>query len=321
MPGSIAHSFVRAFKSIGWQASLFALSPAGAQGNGLLARARARVAAHARKESLNRSLAAEARRLGPDLTLVLKGHRLSAETIRAVREASSMGAVNYYPDDPFSESRVNRAGAGVLREYSACFTFARHLLPSYSAAGVKRAFYLPFARDPDLHSPPAETHHEFDAVFVGNLDADRVSWLESIADYRIAIFGQLTKTAVPSRSRLAGATFFEPVFGHDLVAALSRGKVSLNFMRQQNILSHNMRSFESPACNAFTLSQRTPELLALFDDGIEIDTFAERAELRDRLDAALHDDERRARISAAGFARVEHDTYARRAETILANAG
>jgi spore maturation protein CgeB len=156
---------------------------------------------------------------------------------------------------------------------------------------------------------------------VGNLDADRVGWLESIADYRIAIFGQLTKAAVPKRSPLAEARFFEPVFGHDLVAALSRGKVSLNFMRQQNILSHNMRSFESPACNAFTLSQRTPELVKLFADGIEIETFADRAELRDRLEAALRDDGRRARISAAGFARVEHDTYARRAEAIVANAG
>ncbi|MEO8192486.1 MAG: glycosyltransferase [Gemmatimonadales bacterium] len=319
IPGSVGISFADAFRSLGWTVDYFPLSAAGATHSGLLARARARLASRIDEATVDRRLAAEAQRLNPDLSLVIKGHRLSAETISTMRRASSRGVANFYPDDPFSAAAVNRVSIEALREYSSCFIFAEHLLPAYKSAGVKQAHYLPFARDPGLHAPPQDPKPEFDAVFVGNLDRDRVAWLESIADYKLAVFGHQTKSAIPPRSRLNEARFFRPVFGRDLAEALGRGRVSLNFMRRQNSGSHNMRSFESPACGAFTLSQRTPELTQLFADGVEIDTFATTQELRDRLAGSLSDPGRRRRIADNGFRRVEHDTYARRAETILSH--
>ena len=78
-----------------------------------------------------------------------------------------------------------------------------------------------------------------------------------------------------------------------------------------------MRSYESPACGAFTMSQRTPELIELFVEGKEIACFGSREEMREQLEhwlarPALN----RAAVAEAGFRRVEHDTYTRRAETI-----
>jgi spore maturation protein CgeB len=317
LAGSVGLSFADAFRSLGWTVVYSPLSAQGATLSTVFDRAMARVAAPFRAAELNRKLAATARRESPDLSLVIKGHRVTAETVAVLRRASAMGVANFYPDDPFSESAVNRASPKMLSAYSACFTFAEHLLPSYREAGVANAFYLPFARDPALHFPTSGVEVEFDCVFVGNLDDDRVAWLESIADFKIAVFGHQTKKALPARSALHGAAFFAPVFGGDLSKALARGRVSLNFMRRQNLGSHNMRSFESPACGAYTLSQRTPELMRLFRDGIEIDSFGNADELRERMHAALADPQRRRQIADAGFERVEHDTYARRAQTIL----
>jgi spore maturation protein CgeB len=120
---------------------------------------------------------------------------------------------------------------------------------------------------------------------------------------------------------LTRATFGPAAYGPDLARTLARGTISLNVMRRQNAGSHNMRSFESPACGAFTLSQRTPELTALFAEGEEIACFEGDAELRERVAQWLVDGPTRTRVAHAGYERVREDTYARRASTILERAG
>ena len=82
-----------------------------------------------------------------------------------------------------------------------------------------------------------------------------------------------------------------------------------------------MRSFESPACGAFTLSQRTPELSELFIEGEHLACYSGVDELRDATARWLADARARNAIAAAGFARVRDDTYARRASTMLQVAG
>jgi spore maturation protein CgeB len=92
-------------------------------------------------------------------------------------------------------------------------------------------------------------------------------------------------------------------------------------MRPQNAFSHNMRSFESPACGAFTLSQRTPELSDLFEENTDIACFGSVEELRDQVARWRADPAGRAEIAAAGYERVRDDTYARRAAVLLERAG
>jgi spore maturation protein CgeB len=185
---------------------------------------------------------------------------------------------------------------------------------------VHRVTWLPFARDPDQHSPMSQSPTpEFDIVFVGNLDAERVQWLEGVAaSFNVAIFGEHTRAAVPRQSVLRKATFLPAAYGSALCRTLARGAISLNVMRRQNRFSHNMRSFESLACGAFTLSQRTPELCTMFREDVELAFASTPEELSSRIDYWLSRAAERRRIGAAGFRRVENDTYEERARTILA---
>jgi spore maturation protein CgeB len=275
--------------------------------------------------TFNENVARDMTGVAFDLVLVIKGHRLSAASIDRIRQSTGAPVVNFYPDDPFSEERSNRLayGPNVLASYDACFTFARHLMRDYERAGAQAVHYLPFARDPALHAPVASpTTPAFDVVFVGNLDADRVSFLDALArDYRVAVFGERTSAAVPRSSALGRATFAPAAYGGDLARALTCGAISLNVMRPQNSRSHNMRSFESPACGAFTLSQRTPELSELFAEGHEIVCFSDVDELRAAVARWLPDAAGRSAIAGAGFARVRDDTYARRAGVMLEAIG
>jgi spore maturation protein CgeB len=267
----------------------------------------------------NRRLLSDLRRERADLLLVLKGQHVMPETVERLRTIAPV--LNFYPDDPFSPHFSARLTYGTesLAAYDVCLTFARHLIPAYREAGARAVAYLPFAADPGLHQPyPSSRAPDFDVVFVGNLDSpERVHWLAAVADYRLGIFGERTRTEVHRRSALRRATFHPPVYGADLAQALSRGAISINILRDQNRLSHNMRSYESPACGAFTLSQRSRELTELFREGEEVVFFETIEELREQVAYWLPRDAERMRTAQAGLERARRETYAERARTIL----
>ena len=321
-PGSLYHSYRRGFEELGWRVSGYC--PASALARALPAtryRVARRVLQSVAASRLNVDVRKQLSGERADLILVLKGSHLSAESISLLREETGAPVVNYYPDDPFSKVRSNRLtyGPATLASYDACFTFARHLVEAYRAVGVRVVEYLPFARDPALHAPARDVPDpDFDIVFVGNLDDERVAWLEAVADRRIVFFGEHTRQALNARSPLRQAAFMPGVYGPEFARAIRRGAIALNVMRVQNSQSHNMRSYESPACAAFTMSQRTPEIIELFREGEEIICFGSRDELQEQVSQWLaRPVAEREAIAQAGFRRVEHDTYTRRAETIV----
>jgi glycosyltransferase involved in cell wall biosynthesis len=325
-PGGITASYARAFAELGIQAETFCLARAYSSVMPMVrARVLRRIAEPVLLSAFNDYVVRSLRRAEADLVLVVKGHRLAGATIDALRDTTDAPVVNFYPDDPFSDERSNKLahGPNVLASYDACFTFARHLIPQYEIVGARTVHYLPFARDPELHSPP--THAitpEFDVVFVGNLDEQRVRYLEAIADdYDVGVFGERVRAAIPRGSPLHRATLGPAAYGVALSQTLALGLISLNVMRPQNAKSHNMRSYESPACGAFTLSQRTPELTELFVENEEIACFDSVDSLRESVARWLADRDRRAAMARAAFERVREDTYARRAAIMLERAG
>ena len=321
-PGGLMHSYASAFRRLGTDVSTYCLSRAYRSGlHATVARVVNRLAPAALLHRFNAKLLEDIGEMQLDVALVLKGERIDPNTIEELRRRTGATWLNFYPDDPFSDLRSNRlaCGPGTLGAYDHCFTFARHLMAQYRASGVQRVTWLPFARDPDQHSPLKQAvTREFDVVFVGNLDAERVRWLAEIAaSFTVAIFGEHTRAALPRGSALHRATFLPAAYGDALPRALARGAISLNVMRHQNRFSHNMRSFESLACGAFTLSQRTVELESMFREDVEVAFGDDPKALTERVAHWLPLADQRRTIALAGFRRVEHDTYETRARTVL----
>ncbi len=322
-PGALMHSYATAFRQLGAAVSTYCLSRAfRGDVNAIAARIANRIAPTVLENRFNARLLADVGEMPIDVALVLKGERISPATIAELRRRTGAAWANFYPDDPFSDLRSNRLafGPSTLRAYDHCFTFARNLLAQYVSIGVSRVSWLPFARDPDQHAPVAsQAETEFDIIFAGNLDAERVRWLEqSAASFKLAIFGEHTRAAVPRRSSLSNASFFPAAYGRALPQALARGAISLNVMRQQNRFSHNMRSFESLACGIFTLSQRTMELETMFRENEEVAFVDAPDAMLERVAYWLPRHDERRKIAAAGYERVRNDTYYERARTILA---
>ena len=323
-PVAMMHSFASAFGRVGADVSTYCLQKAyEARFGPTFTRVARRLMPQSVIRQVNARVVHELEGRQADLVLVIKGEQLLPATIEAVREQTGGVVVNFYPDDPFSPdpSMGLVAGVSTLAAYDRCYTFARHLVEDYRRANVREVEWLPFARDPDMHSPvPAVEPPEFDAVFVGNLDEERVRWLApTAARHRLAIFGEHTRAAVPRASALSQATFVQAAYGPQLSQTLARGAVALNVMRVQNRRSHNMRSFESLASGAFTISQWTEELETMFRDGEELVFARDPDDMAERIAEWLPRPPERRRIAQGGFARVEHDTYDARARTILSS--
>lgn len=323
-PGALMHSYEAGFRRAGAVVRSYCLRRAfrGELGH-TAARIGNRLLGQWMLERFNKRVVADLSAERFDLIVVLKGEHLSPDTVAKLKTLTRAQVVNFYPDDPFSDSRANKLAYGpeVLREYDHCFTFASNLLERYQAVGAKRVSWLPFARDPDMHSPvEPSAQPDFDVVFAGNLDAERVRWLEPVAQtFRLAIFAENVR---PARgSELQRATFLPAAYGPALASALARGAISLNIMRVQNQLNHNMRSFESPACGAFTLSQRTPELERMFRENEEIAFVSSPREIVETVRYWLVHPDVRKRIRIGGIERVAEDTYEKRAWQILRETG
>jgi glycosyltransferase involved in cell wall biosynthesis len=320
-PNSLARSYKRAFESLGASVEHYcdrrgiehALPGAGVRG---LRRYVQRLAIPAFNRNLQRQFSGHR----ADLVLVIKGQHIQAETVAHLRRTLGCALVNYYPDDPFCARHTNRVGErSVFGEYDICFTFQRHRMPDYLAAGARRVEYLPFARDPALHHlAPGAGPPRFDVVFIGNLDRERVQWLEPLAGFRLGIYGAASRGAVPRGHPLAAASFLAPVYGPALPEAFASGAISVNILRWGNYGAHNMRSFESPACGAFTLTSRSRELAELFTEREEIVFFEDADDLARQVKYYLDHPAERARIARAGFERVKTETYEARARSILA---
>lgn len=102
-PGGLMASYERAFTEIGATVRTYCLARAyRSVMPAIRTRALRRVAEPVLLSAFNDRVIADVADAEQDLVLVLKGHRLRAATIDALRERTGAPVVNFFPDDPFS---------------------------------------------------------------------------------------------------------------------------------------------------------------------------------------------------------------------------
>ena len=84
----------------------------------------------------------------------------------------------------------------------------------------------------------------------------------------------------------------------------------------QNLIGHNMRTWELPATGTPMVATRTPDHERLFDAGGAV-LFETPAEMREGVDRLLADETERDAVAAAGLAAVRDGTYRARARELV----
>src|SRR5262249_51723172 len=111
------------------------------------------------------------------------------------------------------------------------------------------------------------------ACFLGNPDHNRRRGIMSLVEAGIAVdvygesWGRLLKPLPLLRIN-------PRVLGEEMLRTLRRYRVQLNFFRPHNAESHNMRTFEVPACGGIMLAEDSGEHRAFFESGKEAFFFA-----------------------------------------------
>jgi len=248
-PNGITGSFARAFRSCGWEVVELRWGP-WRPGALAVALFRAPSLAGGFRRQLRRRVAAAG---AAELVLVVKGPFLDARTIDWMRTRTGAPVVCWNPDDPLGPALSNQGGiARAVPAYDTYVVWADDVAERL-AARAARVEVIPFGFDPWLHHPPRDrSAAEGRVVFVGAWDPEREAVMRSIAHHAPVVFGDGWPSGLPFETRPAA-------FGEDLCAALGGAAWSINLLRPQNRRSHNMRSFEIPACGGVQLAVRTAD--------------------------------------------------------------
>jgi spore maturation protein CgeB len=259
----------------------------------------------------NRELLLLARRFAPEMMLVFKGRFVQAETLRRLR---AMGVRTYcfYPDVSFRAHGPDIPKA--LPEYDWVFTTKSFgIRDMHDQLNVTRASVIAFAYDPDLHKPLRLTdadraRFDCDVSYIGTWSPKKEQLLTKLLvsrpSLRLKIWGEQWHRA--SAPQLRQAIGGHEVIGEDFVRAVRGSSINLSIMseaRGGSSLGDQVasRTFVVPACDAFVLHERTPEVLQLFREPDEIVCYSDFDELLAHIDRYLPDEAARKRI--AGRAR------------------
>ncbi len=256
--------------------------------------------------------------LRPDVVLFLKGETVLASAIERIRSGVRPVLVQWYPDGPFNTAVKNATADSIasIPLFDIYYIYARSLIQPLRAAGAQRVEYLPFCYDPEMLKMPESISDEdrmkyrTDVVFAGTWEPMREWWLEKLTDLDLSVWGNMWDHVPPSKP-LRRLWKGSAVYGEEISKLFAVSKIHLNFLREQNKDSNNVRSFEIPGYGGFLLTQRSREQAEeLYVEGREIACFDDVEELREKIAYYLeHDDERRS-IAEAGHHRAQREHQA-----------
>jgi hypothetical protein len=272
-------------------------------------------------EKLNRDFFLQAAEKKPDVILVYNGMHIQPSSLRRVKGSLPRTILAQYANDnPFSPKADFFLWRHLRRSvplYDIHFAYRHANLDDLRRRGAKRAqllrsYYLP---DKDLRIDPGAGEDQFrsDVVFVGHYEADeRRAHLEAVTTTgaRLRLFGHGWDTkAIPEDSPLRSCFPVRTVLGIEYQKALSGAKIALNFLSKLNSDTYTRRNFEIPACRTFALSEYSPDLASMFEEGKEAEFFRTQGEMLEKIRYYLDHDDERENIARNGYLRLKRDGH------------
>jgi spore maturation protein CgeB len=268
----------------------------------------------------NQYLITTVQKAKPDLIFLIKAETITAKTLDYIKKTYGSTIVNFYPDNPFVLWNGN-SNAEVLKSlplYDCFLSWSKILIPALQSTGCKQVYYFPFAYDEELFveqitiTEQDEAKYTADICFIGTWEPMREQWLSQLVQrlpsLSLAIYGNQWNTKCID-TVLKKSIRGPAVYKQEMIKAFRLSKIVLNFIRQQNTTSHNMRTFEVPASKAFLLTERTTEQAQeLFIENENIACFSTPDELIRKIEYYLNNEQERQRILINSYKRSKDFT-------------
>jgi hypothetical protein len=273
--------------------------------------------------SLNRSLLRTIDDYRPDYIFFYNVRQVFPMTLEAIRARHPRVLLSQYVNDnPFSPSSSRSFWRHLVKGtplMDMTYCFRQSNIQDFKEVGSRQTQVLMPYFVPSLHFPEKEragdSRSKSHLVFAGHYEDDgRLQCLEALmeAGHEIRLFGSNWQEALPRlapASPLAALIPTVPVFGDDYRRAMCRASAALCFLSGANQDVYTTRNFEIPAMGVPLISQRSPDLEALFRDGQEVLFFQGPEELVRRVEELQLPGSSSRAIGEAGRVRVWSDRH------------
>ena len=270
--------------------------------------------------NINKKLLTLARETKPDIALIAGGHRISKETVKALR-ARGILTVLWTIDAPIHFEPILEAASS----YDHIFCQGTEAVEILQRAGIKNVNWLPMACSPRYHRPISITSEEKklfenDIVFIGSYYPNRWETLRRLSGHNMAVWGpgwsKVSKNGVPNR-----VIHDEKLNYNRWVKIYSAAKIVLiiHFQdRKVPCFQASPKVFETLACGCFALVDCQKDVFSIFKNEVHLVGYSDFRELREKIRYYLdHPDERR-RIAAQGRKEVLNlHTFEHRVKELL----
>ena len=232
----------------------------------------------------NEALLKEIEHVRPDIVWIFKGIEFLPETLQAIKKRN-IYLVNYNPDHPFIRTFASSGGRNIVDSvpcYDLHFCYSLSLTETIQSQYKLKSFWLPFGYDlTSLEYEGLQSESEIHKIcFIGNPDKIRAKTIKALAklDYTIEVYGYNWNKFISPGERIR---IFNQVLGLEYWRILRKYRVQINIFRPHNINSHNMRTFEIPACGGIQIAPFSRENEIFFENKKEIFLYKDEEELVD----------------------------------------
>lgn len=297
--------FFKRFKEIGYETKLFTWNRyfehlqdnESSKGNliKLISKIQDKYKAGPKVNKLNKDLIEEINEFNPKLVFIYRGVSIYNKTLKKI-SSKDRKIFGYINDDLFSNYYpwyFWRHAKKSLKYYDHMFCFRKKNINDFKAIGYhKTSLLLPYyikEKNFKLESKKNKLYKS-DIIFIGHFENDgRDEILANLIkdNYFVKLYGT-------NWERSKYYNFFIDHFGHDIYplfkdynTALNSSKIALVFLSKLNNDVYTRRNFEIPTTNSMMISEYTPELSNLFNEGIEAAYFRDMIELKKKLDFYL----------------------------------
>lgn len=239
-----------------------------------------------------------------DLLIVIRGNHIFPTTITAAKNFIKF-VVNWNSDDFFNPLNSSQYILQSFNKYDCIFTSRGHLKEEYIERGAKRVEVLNWYYRPDmLLSKDSISNKKYinDIVFIGTWSKRRENILNSLSDFNLTIWGSHWHKS--QRKFRKHIECNNPIYMEEMCKVIVSSKINLNILTKENRDTTNIRLFEIPACGGFQLSERSNEILGLFEEDKEIVCFETVEELISKCNFYLKDESERERNRLNGYRRL-----------------
>jgi spore maturation protein CgeB len=240
-----------------------------------------------------------------DLLIVVRGEHLYPETISFLKRHIPM-VVNWNSDDLFNKLNGSRFIKDSFRLYDIHFSPRRDLKMEYLDKGAKRFEFINWYYRDEAVIPKSlilGNNYKYDLSFVGSWSKRRNQILYSLPDCDLNIFGWGWKKKQELKDKL-NFKINNHVSIREMMKIYSQTKININILTKENRDSINLRNFEVPIAGGFQISERTEEILNMFEEDKEIVLFSSNEELSSKIHFYLKNENSRDKIRIAGYHKV-----------------